>query len=530
MRSIVILAICISLLSVPSAQRKVQGASSNDDVSSASLQITQDTSTTKLPISTANQEPVAEELDGIQPATSGRTGCASNTLGSSSGSFLCKDGTSISCTLNGKRGIRECTNGRFGSCIVEGSEPTGPIVTGTVRPKYYILSVIFAPPGTKGGNISSSVRYGSGSTTGTTVSSGSSFKHSHAVSVSAQVGILTKIGLEASYEFAKNKSKSESLDIKKSAASEINMPGPSIDGIDHDRDQIWLWLNPTISLTLTPKSASWTLDSKREAFVTFVFAGHLKDPSRMPPGVAQTLRTHGITAEDFPEILKADPFVGRRRPLVEDVIQPLPIEIDAQRFKPLPTTFPYEPPFAQGDKATTLTFTITNSTTSSSTSSIEKAHTVGVTISGESGFLSLFKVSVKNANKWTWTNSSTNSNLADAKESAAVTVGGPAFGYTGPTNMRVYYDVLYKTFLFVPIEQGVEPVLQGALKSSSGKVVAGKEVVVVANGKKFRTFTNAKGEYRIFDRISGQPQLQVDGIRKDLTPLQPRKKADMLLP
>jgi hypothetical protein len=353
------------------------------------------------------------------------------------------------------------------------------------------------------------------------VSSSSSFKIANSVSVSAEAGVVKKIGVGASYEYSRNKTTKESIDIKKTASTEINMPGPSVDGIDHDRDQIWLWLNPTLKLTLTPTSASWTLDDTREAVIQPVFAGHLKDPSKMPPGDAQTLQTHGITTQDFPEILKSDPFVRAGFILV-----------NTKRFKRLPTTFPYEPPFAPGDKATTLTFTITNTTTESSTSSVETANTVGVTVSGEFQFTKLFKAKVKDELKWTWTNSTTNSTSAEATESAAVTVGGPAFGYTGPTNIRVYYDVLYKTFLFVPIESGLQPSLQGVVTSSSKRAVGGKEVVVVANGVKYRTFTNAKGEYRILDKISGPIQVQVGGVTKQLpllTPLQ-RTKADIVVP
>ena len=31
-------------------------------------------------------------------------------------------------------------------------------------------------------------------------------------------------------------------------------------------------------------------------------------------------------------------------------------------------------------------------------------------------------------------------------ESASVAIGGPGCGYSGPTDIAVYYDVIYKTF------------------------------------------------------------------------------------
>ncbi|MGH9429787.1 MAG: carboxypeptidase-like regulatory domain-containing protein, partial [Terriglobia bacterium] len=284
-------------------------------------------------------------------------------------------------------------------------------------------------------------------------------------------------------------------------------------------------------LTLTPTSVSWTLDNTRNAVIMFVYAGDLRNPSRMAPGVAQTLRTHGITTQDFPEILKADRFATRSGPLGAFASQGR-IFIDSRRFKSLGFTFPYQPPFAPGDKATTLTFKLENSTTESSASSVETAHTVGLTASAEFQFTAFLKTKIKLDNKWTWTNSTTNSTSADAKESASVTIGGPSFGYTGPTNIQVYYDVLYKTFLFVPVGSGLEPSLQGVVARSSKRAVGGTEVVVVANGVKYRTFTNAKGEYRIFDKISGLVQVQVGGVTKKPPLLTPflRKKVDIVVP
>jgi hypothetical protein len=73
----------------------------------------------------------------------------------------CVDGTIVPCTIGGKPGIRECNKGRFTGCIpLELTRPT-----------------------TQGNPSNSSVKYGSASTLGTTLSSNSSFKQSYSVSV-----------------------------------------------------------------------------------------------------------------------------------------------------------------------------------------------------------------------------------------------------------------------------------------------------------------------------------------------------------
>lgn len=64
-------------------------------------------------------------------------------------------------------------------------QPENQPQTGTVRPRYQVLTLVYAPPGTNGGKSTSSVDYGSGSTTSTTTSASSSFKAGIDVSASA---------------------------------------------------------------------------------------------------------------------------------------------------------------------------------------------------------------------------------------------------------------------------------------------------------------------------------------------------------
>jgi hypothetical protein len=433
------------------------------------------------------------------------------------GACGCVDGTTAPCIVDGKRGTRECFNGRWGPCVLPEPPAAAPAKNGTVRPKYFILMVIYAPPGTDGGRSSSSVTYGSGSTTGSTVSASRSFKQSGSVSVTASAGILgakTQVGM--SFGYGTSTTNNQSLDIKKSGSTEITVVGPGVDGVDHDRDQIWLWLNPVLNLSLTPTSAAWKLEDNPQADIQFVFVGHLKDPSKMPPGLTQRLQSYGITTADFPEILKADPFANGSA------------LIDSRRYQSLNTTFPYEPPFAQGDPATTFRFNASYSSTASTSSSTQNETTVGVSVSGDVGFTSLFKTSVKAEGKWTWTSTETKGSSSGTSESATVTVGGPAFGYTGPTDMAVYYDAIYKTFMFAPIVD--RPSFNGTVLDAAGAAVRSREVVIVSNGVTKRTFTNAKGEYRIFGDLSGPIRLQVGKTIRDLPQLPASRTVEIRLP
>jgi hypothetical protein len=73
---------------------------------------------------------------GVDPGRRAKaTGCTANSA--VMGFPTCKDGTIASCIINGKPGTRECINGRFGPCVEkEPKPPTGPVVTGTVQPRY----------------------------------------------------------------------------------------------------------------------------------------------------------------------------------------------------------------------------------------------------------------------------------------------------------------------------------------------------------------------------------------------------------
>jgi hypothetical protein len=412
------------------------------------------------------------------------------------------------------RGIQHCIGAQWSPCMFgDERQPEGQ--TGTVHPKFYVLTVVYAPPGTTGGGSSSSVTYGSGSTTGTTVTSGSSFKHTHSVSVSTSAGFLGNGGsVGASFAYGRNRSNTKAIDIKKSATTEISDSGPSSDGIDHDRDIIYLWLNPSVQLTLSPTSASWKLTETATADIQFLFVGWLKNPSLIPPGVAQRLQARGITAQDFPIILSADPFANGGTP------------IDRRRYQIMNTTFPYEPPFAEGERGPTFRFVLSNSNTGTTTSSLQKDYTLGAEVSGSLSFLGLCKASFKNQNSWTWSSTNTNATTNGTSESASVIVGGPSFGYTGPTDIAAYYDTLYKTFMFVPVG-GAIPALRGSVKSAAGRPAVGKEVTVVANGVKYRTFTNAKGDYRVYGRISGPLRLKVGVTQKSLPGVPASREANL---
>lgn len=200
----------------------------------------------------------------------------------------------------------------------------------------------------------------------------------------------------------------------------------------------------------------------------------------------------------------------------------------SERFVSLHTTFPYEPPFAQGDPVPTFTYVLNNSTINTEGNSTAEDYTVGVTVGGTAGFLDIYKETIKTSSKWTWSNSRMEGGTTGSTQSASVTIGGPSFGYTGPTDIAVYYDVLYQTFAFAPV-QGVLRKLHGVVLSREGKKVPGQEVIAVAGGVKYRTFTNAAGEYRFFDKMFGPVEIRAGNANMRILDVQANRTANLLL-
>jgi hypothetical protein len=383
-----------------------------------------------------------------------------------------------------------------------------------------VLTVIYAPPGTKSGNSKSSVAYASSSQYGIKTSASQTFKQTYSIEATEGVKALGTGGdVSASFAYGRSDTDTESLEVTNTSTSTLSQTGPPEDGIDHDRDRICLLLKPTIDLAVTSSSVNWTFQSTTTPNILCTYVGYFNGHQPWEPAPKAALDAAGITANDYATIWHRDR-------LADVATNVDPSTVDGKRYKFI-RTIDYEAPYKLGDPQPIQTYDLKTSTISTSTLDGEDDYKVGLTI--DVGADVFIKAKLKSTNTWEWTNKSSTSKSILASESATATIGGPANGFAGSTQVGVYYDSVYRTFAFrmMPIQPLIA---KGVLNSATGAPLPAKEVTLLANGISYRTFTNQKGEYRFFGTVNGPMQLQAEGTpAKVLKQAQPTGSIELRL-
>lgn len=183
--------------------------------------------------------------------------------------------------------------------------------TANINAKYAVLTVIYAPPGTKGGGSKSSVSYGAGSTIGTDVSASQSFKTSDSLDFSASA-LGNVFGMGDNFLYSIANTDTESIQIRQVTTRTITVNGPDVDGVDHDEDQIFLLVHPSITLFGCASNVNWLLTNTTKTHVQSVKVGELNLHQVMRPGVLAELQSAGITPAEYPSIKAWDPLADKQ--------------------------------------------------------------------------------------------------------------------------------------------------------------------------------------------------------------------------
>jgi hypothetical protein len=423
-----------------------------------------------------------------------------------------------------------------------------PSQTGAVLPKYYVIGLVYSPPGCSSSSALkcsavSAVDYQAGSSQGTKTSVEESFSNTETssddASFSYKIGGIFSLDASDSNQFglAIGSSDSHSQTLTKGSSLTIHVNGNE-DGVDHNQDQFILWVNPAVVVQATPAIVNnntcnpasnvvkWTvaLTGQQTEQLLTVSVSWLKNPkpdpsnpSAMPASVAAQLQALGFTDDDYTQILQLDPFANGGT------------TIDQKRFAPTTWSFPYEPPSQASDcnngVCSCLSFsgTIKNEfqTQDQTQSDFSVPETTDFKFGG--GILGI-KIGGGDKNQLTWKVSASAADTKDSTQSATATIQCPAVGYNGPLNMAIWWDTLFGSFLFVPTTPGGQSTIihQGELTNASGAPVRGEPVTLSIGPTTFHTVTNKAGMY-VFRASASYPgagqaaHLAVRGVVKEVT-------------
>jgi hypothetical protein len=225
-----------------------------------------------------------------------------------------------------------------------------------------------------------------------------------------------------------------------------------------------------------------------------IYVKWLINPASMPANVAKDLKALGFTMEDFNALLALDPFAGGAT------------TIDSTRYVPTTWSFPYQAPLTDpacnGGVCPCLSKseTITNTLQDTATQESKTSYSVGFTESASGIDLGIFQFGAQSDQKFTWTNSSSHSNMLGSNQSANVTMACPSPAYNGPPHVVVYWDTLFGSFMFAPpASNGPLMVVQrGLVLRQAGMPARRVPVQVEFHGKVYHTYTDNQGEYAIY--------------------------------
>jgi hypothetical protein len=170
-------------------------------------------------------------------------------------------------------------------------------------------------------------------------------------------------------------------------------------------------------------------------------------------------------------------------------------------------TIPFRAPDKLGDPVPKFTVSQQNSIVQTASKKSEKEDNVSVSVSG--GIKDLFTASLKVTDSMVWTDSASTSNSQGSTQTAEIDMNGPAFGYNGPSQVLVYWDTIYNSFMFAFAPEA--PVATGVITDATGKPAVNAPVELVAASTFLKTWTDTKGNYSFFGPATGPGTVSVLG-------------------
>jgi hypothetical protein len=338
-----------------------------------------------------------------------------------------------------------------------------------VLPKYYILDLLYAPPGN-----SSSAGFSNGSTESTTTTIGDNFMSGTSQSYTFSLGFggnKASVGTTSGSSTTTSNSSAFQESFQSTSGSTLKS---TENVIDHTQDQFWLLLNPQVTIVQTGQTGvqySISTINNEYADVVNVSVKELITPSLIPLSVLETqtdpttgnplpglknvcanplpdnecttANACGCVARDFSAIIPVDEL--NTNPNLN------PVTYDSSRFDYL-TTITLEGPACSTCDPVTNTYSITDSDISSKTSGSSQSYSVGYSTGYSESFLGIVSYSETDSQNFQWSNSVSFGSSNGTSHTETVTLGTTAAGCYQAYD--VYEDGIFHTFTFYPVAPG----------------------------------------------------------------------------
>jgi hypothetical protein len=382
---------------------------------------------------------------------------------------------------------------QLGQCDARGAcLPLPPPTTGLVAPAYYLVTILYAPPGNK-----SKASYFAGSSAGTTTNTADLF------GIGTKVGITGNVTATADYQFTQQTA--QSFQVTKTTKTELDTNSVA-DQIRHGQDTFYIWINPIINYTQEqspglPINISLGTAGGADMTVVPFTADELAHRETIPDYKLQYL--HNFTDNDFAQILSADPWVASPS-----------YQLDASRFIKI-TSLQLDGPDNPGDNLPGEGASVDDSKVVCITNTISQ--TIGADFGGAVG-VDFFGQGEKATMVYSvfWRNTNSAGNCNGSSQTATVDLSTTTVGYHDVID--VYEDSIYHSFSYVSETQGVglkvaDANITGLVKNSAGQPVASQLITIkFANGATREVFSNAQGKYRIFRVPPGSVTIASGGL------------------
>jgi len=369
---------------------------------------------------------------------------------------------------------------------------------GALQPRYMVTNLLYSPPG-----ISSQATYGAGSTTGVTTQVTNSFRPGFTI---ATGGGFFGDGIDASVAYSVAPKNGDSVQVQKSQSSTLSIQSQK-DAVDHLDDLFYVWTNIVVDVAQKPdQSISLSvgiLGAGQQLDIIPLTGAELLNPALIPASKKAFLT--GFTPADYQAIAALNPLMAGAA-------------IDPNRYRYLQTFHVFGPDHP-GDPIPGAGVQISDQNATAIVRGVVSQLNVAVTATGGVD-VGILKATVSVGKTFEWDYETSTNISSGTQESVTVNLQSSTVGYENVID--VYQDTMFKSLAYVgqpqaPIRPGTIPraALTGTVHDPQGRPLFNQRVdVVLPNGQRHTTFTNAQGIYRMTLPALGQGRIEVNNITK----------------